>query len=87
MYFYDVGFIEKSLSSFTVHPSTTTSLNIARTCPFYPERLWLTQGLLCYRDIRESHPQLKWLRLLEVTHALRLQLIALIYVSRFSQNL
>jgi len=69
-YFYDVGFIEEPLSAFTFHTGSATSLNIERGLA-YLDRLWLIEGLLSYEEIRETHPQLKWLRFLEVTHGLK----------------
>jgi len=75
MYFYDLGFIEEPLSAFTFHPSSTTSLNIARKYP-HLDRLWLMQGLLCYREIRRTHPEIRWLKFLEIARALKLQLVA-----------
>jgi len=72
MYFYDVGFIEEPLSAFTFHTGSATSVNIKRRLA-YLDRLWLIEGLLSYKEIRRSHPQLKWLRFFEATHGLKRQ--------------
>lgn len=69
-YFYDVGFIEEPLSAFTFHAGSATSLNIERGFA-YLDRLWLIEGLLCHKEIRRSHPCLKWLRFLEAMQGLR----------------
>jgi glycosyltransferase involved in cell wall biosynthesis len=71
-YFYDVGFIEEPLSAFTFHTGSATSVNIKRRLA-YLDRLWLIEGLLSHKEIRRSHPQLKWLRFLEATHGLKRQ--------------
>jgi hypothetical protein len=73
MYFYDVGFIEEPLSAFTFHAASTTSLNITRKLLLL-DRLWLMEGLLRYKEVRRSHPQLKWLRFLEAWHGLKRQI-------------
>jgi hypothetical protein len=75
MYFFDVGFIEEPLSAFTFHRSSTTYLNIAQRRTRF-DRLWLFQGLLCYKEIRKTHPEIRWLKFLELTRGLEMQLIA-----------
>jgi hypothetical protein len=65
MYFYDVGFIDETLSAFRVHSSSASSVNVKQN-RYWLERLWLLEGLLQHREIRESHPRIKLLRDLEL---------------------
>jgi len=65
MYFYDAGFIDEPLSAFRFHSTSASSVNVKQN-RYWLERLWLLEGLLQHREIRESHPRIKLLRDLEI---------------------
>jgi len=64
MYFYDVGFIDEPLSTFRFHSASATSSNIQQN-RHWLDMMWRLEGLLQYKEIRRSHPQIKWMRYLE----------------------
>ena len=64
MYFYDIGFINETLSAYRVHSSSSSASNIRQGYSWL-DRLWFLEGLLQHEDIRSSYPRIKGLRSLE----------------------
>lgn len=72
MYFYDVGFLDRPLSTFRLHPFSTTYEN-DRLNRSWLDMLWLLEGLLSYPEIRRDYPQIRRLRWLEGARAVKRQ--------------
>jgi glycosyltransferase involved in cell wall biosynthesis len=61
MLFFDVGFVDRSLARYLIRSSSLTSVNRAAGLAWM-DGLWLLEGLLSYREIREQWPQVRTLR-------------------------
>jgi len=72
MYFYDVGFIEERLSALRFHSASATSHNVRQNIHWL-DMMWLLEGLLCYEEIRKTHPQLNRLRYAEAARVVMQQ--------------
>jgi len=76
MYFYDVGFIDEPLSAFRFHSASATMTLTSRiTNTLWLERMWLLEGLLRQKGIRENYPQIKRLRLQEAGQVILGQIV------------
>ncbi|OGD53079.1 hypothetical protein A3K80_04965 [Candidatus Bathyarchaeota archaeon RBG_13_38_9] len=64
MYFYDIGFINETLSTYRKHLSSLSASNI-RQDHSWLDRLWFLEGFIQHEDIRSSYPRIKRLRYLE----------------------
>jgi glycosyltransferase involved in cell wall biosynthesis len=61
MFFYDVGFVGRSLARYLIRSGSVTTVNRARSLNWM-DGLWLVEGLLSYEEIRGGWPELCRLR-------------------------
>jgi glycosyltransferase involved in cell wall biosynthesis len=61
MFFFDVGFVDRPLARYLIRSSSLTSVNRAGGLAWM-DGLWMLEGLLSYREIREGWPQVRALR-------------------------
>jgi glycosyltransferase involved in cell wall biosynthesis len=61
MLFFDVGFVNRPLARYLVRSGSLTSVNQTAGLAWM-DGLWLLEGLLSYREIREGWPQVHALR-------------------------
>jgi glycosyltransferase involved in cell wall biosynthesis len=70
MYYYGVGFIDRDLSAFRVHTSSSSSHHHRSNKPWL-DMLWLVEGLLRHDEIRRDYPEIQRLRYVETARILR----------------
>lgn len=71
VFYFDVGFVGETLSTYRHHSSSATS-DLAQSGRSWLDRLWMLEGLLAHREIRTAHPELRRARALEAAWAARL---------------
>lgn len=70
MYYYGAGFIDRDLSAFRYHVSSSSSSNHLTNRPWL-DMLWLIEGLLRHPEIRRDYPQISRLRYKESARIVR----------------
>jgi glycosyltransferase involved in cell wall biosynthesis len=76
MLFYDVGFIDEPLTQFRFHARSTTFANHHDNRSWL-DMLWLLEGLLSYKEVRDSYPEVSRLRRVETARAFKTTLTRL----------
>jgi len=77
MYFYDVGFIDETLSAFRLHSASLTAHGLQQNVHWL-DRIWLVEGLLRYEEIRRTHPWIRLLRHREAVYVLMQQVMRIL---------
>jgi glycosyltransferase involved in cell wall biosynthesis len=65
MFSYDIGFLPEKLTAFRFHSDSTSFRNIASRRNFL-DQLWLLESLSNCNSIMLAHPEIEWIRALEL---------------------
>jgi len=65
MWSYDIGFLPEKLTAFRFHSDSTSFRNIASRRNFL-DQLWLLESLSNCNSIMSAHPEIEWIRALEL---------------------